>query len=84
MQRTFIYFAAFTAMGTVFVATMLVAALVLGATNNGSQAASESAVPSASATAEAQAREITITAFDLGFEPAMVDVPSRAPTPSPS
>ena len=39
------------------------------------QAAPESAQPSPSATAEAQAREITITAFDLGFEPAMVDVP---------
>ena len=31
MHRTFLYFAAFTGMGTVFAATMLVVALMLGA-----------------------------------------------------
>jgi len=33
MQRNLLYFAAFTGMGSVFAATLLVAALVLGATN---------------------------------------------------
>ena len=74
MKRSLIYFAAFTGMGTVFVATMVVAALVLGATNTG-LAAPVSVEPSASmSTAQGPVGEITITAFDLGFEPAMVDV----------
>jgi uncharacterized cupredoxin-like copper-binding protein len=78
MQRTFLYFAAFTGMGTVFVVTLLVAALVLGgatpATGQpGSQPASAS--PSASTAPDGPAGEFTITAFDLGFEPAMVHVP---------
>jgi len=76
MQRTFLYFAAFTGMGTVFAATLLVAALVMGATKDPGVAAPASPEPSASApTAEGRGGEITITAFDLGFEPAMVDVP---------
>ncbi|MEA2652678.1 MAG: hypothetical protein QOI85_2399 [Chloroflexota bacterium] len=75
MQRTFVYFAAFTGMGAVFAATLLVVALILGTTNGPGVGASASAEPSASgATAQGPAGDITITAFDLGFEPAMVDV----------
>ena len=67
MQRTFIYFAAFTGMASVFAATLLVVALVLGAPDR--------AEPSASApVAGGPVGEFTITAFDLGFEPAMVHV----------
>ncbi len=68
MHRTFLYFAAFTGMGTLFVATMVVAALVLGNVN--APAEPGPSTPEA----EAPAREFTITAFDLGFEPAMVYV----------
>ena len=76
MQRNFLYFAAFTGMGTVFAATLLVAALMLGATRSPGVAVSASSEPSASVpTTEGPSGEITITAFDLGFEPAMVDVP---------
>ena len=67
MRRTFIYFAAFTGMGTLFVLSMVMAALVLGGPS------SEEPEPSAP-TAQGQIGEITITAFDLGFEPAMVHV----------
>ena len=75
MHRTFLYFAAFTGMGTVFVATLLVAALLLGATDRDGAATPASGEPGASApTAEGPVGEITITAFDLGFEPSMVDV----------
>ncbi|HEX2765079.1 MAG TPA: multicopper oxidase domain-containing protein [Candidatus Limnocylindria bacterium] len=76
MRRTFLYFAAFTGMGTVFVATLVVAALVLGGTNpsTGPAAASGEPQPSPSAAAEGPMGEITITAFDLGFEPKMVHV----------
>ena len=67
MRRTFIYFAAFTGMGTLFALTMVTAAIVLGAPS--------SQTPEASApTAEGPIGEITITAFDLGFEPAMAHV----------
>ena len=71
MQRSFIYFAAFTGMGTVFVATLLVAALVLGATDATPKLAEHGASTPA---ADGPLGEITITAFDIGFEPAMVDV----------
>jgi uncharacterized cupredoxin-like copper-binding protein len=75
MQRTFLYFAAFTGMGTVFAATLLVAALVLDPDRAAVAAAPGSPPASASAPANAgPVGEITITAFDLGFEPAMVDV----------
>jgi uncharacterized cupredoxin-like copper-binding protein len=67
MRRTFIYFAAFTGMGTLFALTMITAAIVLGAPS--------SETPGASApTAEGPIGEITITAFDLGFDPAMAHV----------
>ena len=70
MRRTFIYFAAFTGMGSVFAATMVVTALVLGYTPqaHGTPSASGGLVD------PAQIGELTITAFDLGFEPAMVHV----------
>jgi len=74
MQRNFMYFAAFTGMGTVFGATILVAAMILGATDRVG-ATPTSAEPSASAsTASGPVGEVTITAFDLGFEPAMLHV----------
>jgi plastocyanin len=77
MQRTFLYFAAFTGMGTVFVAAIVVAALVAGiATPATGNTPSASAEPTAAASqaAEGPIGEITITAFDLGFEPATVHV----------
>jgi len=73
MQRTFLYFAAFTAMAAVFAGAIVVTALLFGARDRAS-GASPSAIPSASAVAGGPAGEITITAFDLGFEPAMVHV----------
>ena len=75
MQRSFLYFAAFTGMGAVFAATLIVAALVLGGGDARGLGAGESDAPTASAPVVAdQAGEITISAFDLGFEPAMVHV----------
>ena len=75
MQRTFLYFAAFTGMGTVFAATLIVAALILGQGSATGTEASATPAPSTSPpAAEGPIGEITITAFDLGFEPAMVDV----------
>jgi uncharacterized cupredoxin-like copper-binding protein len=78
MQRSFLYFAAFTGMGTVFVATLLVAGLVLGAVDRPDQGEAQPslAAPSGSSApvAEGPIGEITISAFDLGFEPAMVHV----------
>ena len=75
MHRNFLYFAAFTGMGTVFAATLLVVALLLGATNGAGVAAPASSEPSASAaTVDGPTGAFTVTAFDLGFEPSMVDV----------
>ena len=67
MSRTFIYFAAFTGMGTIFALTMILAAVVLGAP-------SASPAQPSQAAAEGPIGEITITAFDLGFDPAMAHV----------
>ena len=67
MRRTFIYFAAFTGMGTLFALSMVMAALVLGAPSGGEPVAS-------TPVAQGTVGEITITAFDLGFEPSMVHV----------
>jgi uncharacterized cupredoxin-like copper-binding protein len=67
MSRTFIYFAAFTGMGTIFALTMILAAVVLGAP-------SASPAQPSQAAAEGPIGEITITAFDLGFDPAMTHV----------
>jgi plastocyanin len=73
MQRTFLYFAAFTGMGTVFVVTLIVASLIFGGTapTAGPGASSSGAT---STPAAGPAGEITITAFDLGFEPSTVTV----------
>jgi uncharacterized cupredoxin-like copper-binding protein len=74
MQRYFLYFAAFTGMGAVFAGTLIVAGLLFDTPAR--VEAGESAIPAASPSAEAAGPvgEITITAFDLGFEPAMVRV----------
>ena len=73
MQRNFIYFAAFTGMASVFALTLLMAAFMLGLSNRADATTNVSAKPSASTAATGEpAGEITITAFDLGFEPAMV------------
>ena len=69
MSRTLIYFAAFTGMGTIFALTMILAAVVLGAPSTSPAQPSQVA-------AEGPIGEITITAFDLGFEPAMAHVSS--------
>jgi FtsP/CotA-like multicopper oxidase with cupredoxin domain len=74
MQRTFFYFAAFTGMGTVFVAALVVAALIFGTAPSAGLEASASPQPTGSAAAEGPAGEITITAFDIGFEPETVTV----------
>jgi FtsP/CotA-like multicopper oxidase with cupredoxin domain len=73
MQRTFLYFAAFAGMAAVFGGTLIVASLLLGA-RDASSGASPPALPSASAVAVGPVGEITITAFDLGFEPTMAHV----------
>jgi plastocyanin len=71
MHRTFVYFAAFTGMATLFIVTLIVAALVF----SGLAPAAGAASPEPSAPqADGPAGEFTITAFDLGFEPAMVHV----------
>jgi plastocyanin len=79
MQRAFLYFAGFTGMGTLFLAMLIVAALVVGGAGRASGVTpSQSAVPDAPESqppADGAIGEITITAFDLGFEPAMIDVP---------
>ncbi len=74
MNRTFMYFAAFTGMGSLFVGMLLLAALVLGngrpvVATPGSSATEQPAAP-----ASGPLGEITITAFDLGFEPAAINV----------
>jgi manganese oxidase len=80
MPRAFYYFAAFTGMGTVFLATLLVTGLVLGSMDPTATRAVPSGAPVASApdgvpVAEGPIGSFTITAFDLGFEPATVTVP---------
>ncbi len=79
MPRSLLYFGAFAGMGTVFAATLLVAALVMssispaqGVTPSSPADPGESA--SAVPVAGGPTGEITITAFDLGFEPKMVHV----------
>jgi plastocyanin len=66
-------------MGTLFLAMLIVAALVVGGAGRASGVTpSQSAVPDAPESqppADGAIGEITITAFDLGFEPAMIDVP---------
>ena len=70
MPRALIYFAAFTGMGSLFAATMVVAAIVLGNTGGGAATRTE---PVEHAT-QGQVGAFTVTAFDLGFEPAVVHV----------
>ena len=73
MRRAFALFAAFTGMGTLFLVTILITALVMNALAPRATATGASASPSASGAA-GPVGEIEITAFDLGFEPAMVMV----------
>jgi manganese oxidase len=74
MRRSLAYFAAFTGMGTLFLVTILVTALAMNAM--APRSAVGGAVGSSSAGASSgPIGEIAIRAFDLGFEPAMVDVP---------
>lgn len=72
MQRTFLDFAAFTGMGTVFVVTLIVASLIFGGTAPIAGPGASSAPGATSTPAGGPAGEITITAFDLGFEPSTV------------
>lgn len=75
MQRTFLYFAAFTGMAAVFAGALIVTGLLFGAGPRVGAGPSEA--PAASQpVAEGPIGEITITAFDLGFRPAMVHVES--------
>jgi FtsP/CotA-like multicopper oxidase with cupredoxin domain len=73
MRRAFALFAAFTGMGSLFLATIVVAAIAMNAMapRVATAGASPSAAPSG---AGGPLGEITITAFDLGFEPAMLMV----------
>jgi manganese oxidase len=74
MQRTFIYVTAVLGVATVFVATLIVAGLILG-TGSSTAGAVESAEPAESPSPpDGATGEITITAFDLGFEPEAVTV----------
>ena len=73
MQRTFMYFAAFTGMGTVFIVTLIVAGLIFGTAPTAEPAATSSP-DGTQAPDSGPVGEITITAFDLGFEPATVTV----------
>jgi FtsP/CotA-like multicopper oxidase with cupredoxin domain len=74
MRRTFALFAAFTGMGTLFLVTVLVTAIAMNAMAPRAAAGNGSPSPSSSAGADGPIGEITITAFDLGFEPAMPHV----------
>ena len=71
MRRAFTYFAAFTGMATLFAATMVMAAFVLGSPTTGRD---PGPTPSTPPGADGPVGEFTITAFDLGFEPTMVHV----------
>ena len=75
MRRTLAYFAAFTGMGTLFLVTILVTALAMNAMAPRSATLGGGSAASASVAA-GPVGEIAIRAFDLGFEPAMVDVPA--------
>ena len=74
MRRTFALFAAFTGMGTLFLVTVLVTAIAMNAMAPRATANAASPSPAASGSVAGPAGEITITAFDLGFEPAMPHV----------
>ncbi len=73
MQRAFLYFAAFAGMASVFAGTLIVVGLLFGTSGRVQAAASASALASAAAE-DGQVGAFTVTAFDLGFEPAMIHV----------
>jgi manganese oxidase len=76
MPRSLLYFAAFAGMGTVFAATLLVAALVMSSISpaQGGPRPTDDAGPTTEPAPTGPVGEITITAFDLGFEPTTVTV----------
>jgi manganese oxidase len=76
MPRSLLYFAAFAGMGTVFAATLLVAALVMSSISpaQGGSRPTDDAQPTTDPVPAGPVGEITITAFDLGFEPTTVTV----------
>ncbi len=74
MRRTFALFAAFTGMGTLFLVTVLVTAIAMNAMAPRATAGNASPSPRSPAGVGGPIGEITITAFDLGFEPAMPHV----------
>ena len=74
MRRAFIYFAAFTGMGALFALSLILAFVVIGSPDEPSGSSNETPPP-----ADEGGGEFTITAFDLGFEPAMVHVPGPGP-----
>jgi uncharacterized cupredoxin-like copper-binding protein len=73
MQRAFLYFAAFAGMASVFAGTLIVTGLLFGTSGRVDAGATASAQASAVAQ-DGPIGAITITAFDLGFEPAMIHV----------
>jgi uncharacterized cupredoxin-like copper-binding protein len=68
MRPTLLYAAAFAGIGTLIAATMVITAMVVGYTDDVSQR------PDASSPPDGRIGAITITAYDLGFEPAIVHV----------
>jgi len=73
MSRPVAYFMVFTGMGSLFIAMLLVAAVVLGGVGGAAQA-SPSAAPSAAATPGVPLGTIEIVAVNITFEPTTVTV----------
>jgi uncharacterized cupredoxin-like copper-binding protein len=73
MQRAVLYAAAFVGMAVVFAGTIAMIGLLFGAEPRTAEEPSE-APAATEPVAGGPVGEITITAFDLGFEPAMVHV----------
>jgi uncharacterized cupredoxin-like copper-binding protein len=72
MSRVVAYFLAFTGMGSLFIAMLLLAAVVLGGTNPAGAGASPS--PSSAPTSGGPVGTIEITAMNLAFTPTEVAV----------
>jgi len=73
MSRPVAYFMVFTGMGSLFIAMLLVAAVVLGGVGGAAQA-SPNAAPSAAATPGVPLGTIEIVAVNITFEPTTVTV----------
>ena len=76
LPRPLVLFLAFCGGGALFATPLLLAGLAFGAGTPpaGAARAQSSAAPSAEPATDAILGELTITAFDLGFEPAAVEV----------